>query len=102
MILEIEQLESKDDPLDNEKLEKKKKRISRPQAKPTSRSQWVIEGEKPTKYFCTLEHKNYTDKTIKCLKTKNHTVIRNQEEILHKVKIFTHICSSLEMTHWTI
>ena len=51
-----------------------------------SRTQWVIEGEKPTKYFCALEHKNYMDKTIKCLKTKNHTVTRKQEEILQEVK----------------
>jgi hypothetical protein len=25
-----------------------------------SRAQWVDEGEKPTKYFCGLESKNYT------------------------------------------
>ena len=51
-----------------------------------SRTQWVVEGEKPTKYFCALEHKNYMDKTIKCLKTKNHTVTRKQDEILQEIK----------------
>ena len=105
LILEIEQLESKDDPLDNEKLEKKKKELVDLRQNQLqghlirSRSQWVIEGEKPTKYFCTLEHKNYTDKTIKCLKTKNHTVIRNQEEILHEVKNFySHLFKSRDDT----
>jgi hypothetical protein len=29
-----------------------------------SRAQWVDEGEKPTKYFCGLESKNYTSKII--------------------------------------
>ena len=30
-----------------------------------SRIQWLSEGEKPSKTFCTLETKNYIDKTIK-------------------------------------
>ena len=29
-----------------------------------SRAQWVDKGEKPTKYFCGLESKNYTSKII--------------------------------------
>ena len=91
---EIEQLETvtKDNDLDLEKLESKKKELVEFRQKEMqghlirSRTQWVIEGEKPTKYFCALEHKNYMDKTIKCLKTKNHTVTRKQEEILQEVK----------------
>ena len=27
-----------------------------------SRTQWLSQGEKPTKYFCSLEHHNYTEK----------------------------------------
>ena len=91
---EIEQLETvtKDNDLDLEKLESKKKELVEFRQKEMqghlirSRTQWVIEGEKPTKYFCALEHKNYMDKTIKCLKTKNQTVTRKQEEILQEVK----------------
>ena len=30
-----------------------------------SRTQWIDEGERPTKYFCALENKNFLDKTIK-------------------------------------
>ena len=30
-----------------------------------SRIQWLGDGEKPSKYFCSLERHNYTDKTIK-------------------------------------
>ena len=33
-----------------------------------SRAKWVDEGEKPTKYFCHLESRNYLNKTKK---TKN-------------------------------
>ena len=29
-----------------------------------SRVQWLKEGEKPRKYFCSLEHQNYVEKTI--------------------------------------
>ena len=30
-----------------------------------SRAQWLDEGERPTKFFCALETKNFLDKTIK-------------------------------------
>ena len=30
-----------------------------------SRAQWLSEGQKPTKYFCSLEKSNYIEKTIK-------------------------------------
>ena len=53
-----------------------------------SRMQWIVEGEKPTKYFCALEHKNYMDKTIKCLIKKDLTVTRKQDEILHEITNF--------------
>ena len=32
-----------------------------------SRAQWLNEGEKPSKYFCSLEKYNYVEKTIKCI-----------------------------------
>lgn len=30
-----------------------------------SRARWIEEGEKPSKYFCNLESRNYLNKTIK-------------------------------------
>ena len=30
-----------------------------------SRQQWLKDGEKPSKYFCSLENRNFIDKTIK-------------------------------------
>ena len=32
-----------------------------------SRIQWLSEGEKPSSFFCKLENKNYTEKTIRKL-----------------------------------
>ena len=52
-----------------------------------SRTQWATEGEKPTKYFCSLENKNFIEKTVKCLKVKD-TYITEQKQILHEMKAF--------------
>ena len=51
-----------------------------------SRLQWLQEGEKPSKFFCNLENKNYIDKTIKKLQLNNGSIITEQEEVLHHVR----------------
>ena len=48
-----------------------------------SRLEWLHLGEKPSKYFCSLEHKRVLDKTI-CL--ENGSVIIEQDKILNEVK----------------
>ena len=53
-----------------------------------SRVQWLHEGERPTKYFCSLEHQNFITKTIKKVKTKDGTIITDQKDILAEVKSF--------------
>ena len=50
-----------------------------------SRSQWNIEGERPSKYFCSLETKNYLSKTIKRLKKPNGNYSTLQNEILDSI-----------------
>lgn len=45
-------------------------------------------SEKPTKYFCGLESKNFTNKTINKLEKSDGTIIDKQEHILHEVKQF--------------
>ena len=52
-----------------------------------SRTRWVEEGEKPTKYFCNLESRNYINKTIKGVDDGHYTV-HEQFEILNQVKSF--------------
>ena len=53
-----------------------------------SRIQILHEEEKPTKYFCALENKNYVEKTIKKIKLPNGTVITKQDTILEKLSDF--------------
>ena len=47
-----------------------------------SRIQWIDEGEKTTKFFYALEHKNYINKTIKKLELSNGEIITDQSKIL--------------------
>lgn len=53
-----------------------------------SRIQWLHEGEKPSRYFCNLEKRNYIDKVIKKLKLPNGDTISEQHSILDHVSQF--------------
>ena len=53
-----------------------------------SRVQWLHEGERPTKYFCSLEQHNYLNKTIKKVKKKDSTLITDQGQILLELNFF--------------
>ena len=53
-----------------------------------ARVQWLAEGEKPTKYFCSLERQNYLEITIKCVIKPNGKIYTEQKEILSEVKDF--------------
>ena len=50
--------------------------------------QWLNDGEKPTKYFCTLENKQYIEKTVKKIKNENNENILDQEEILNEIRLY--------------
>ena len=52
-----------------------------------SRIQWLNESEKPTKYFLSLENRNYIDKTIRKIIINDETVT-NQDKILKHIKDF--------------
>ena len=47
-----------------------------------SRIRWLSEGEKPSKYFCNLEKKNFLAKTIRSVQLENGSQVLHQEEIL--------------------
>ena len=49
-----------------------------------SRTQWLDEGERPTKYFCALENHNFMNKTIKKLKITENTTLTEQKSILQQ------------------
>ena len=53
-----------------------------------SRTQWLSQGEKPTKYFCSLEHHNYTEKTVKKVIKKDRTEVSDQKHILNELKSY--------------
>ena len=75
-ISEIQALEQNNDITKQETLESKKHELIQLREQNMkghyvrSRVQWLHEGERPTKYFCSLEQHNYLNKTIKKVKKK--------------------------------
>ena len=53
-----------------------------------ARDQWLNEGEKPSKYFCSLEKNNNIEKTIKCIELNSGQKITEQREILKNIQAF--------------
>ena len=53
-----------------------------------TRIQWLKEGEKPSSFFCSLEKRNFIEKTIKCIKLKDGECITDQKKILTRVRKF--------------
>ena len=53
-----------------------------------SRSKWLNEFEKPTKFYLNLEKWNYVEKTIKKLEKSTGEILTDQKQILNEVKIF--------------
>ena len=53
-----------------------------------ARIQWINEGERPSKYFCKLENKNFVEKTIKKVELNDGTLVTDQKKILMSVRDF--------------
>ena len=53
-----------------------------------TRIQWYEEGEKPTSYFCHLENRNYTNKTINSLVIENGNELFDGHAIINEQKRF--------------
>ena len=53
-----------------------------------SRATNLLEGENPTKYFCSLETHNYLSKIIPRLETTEGRIITDQNEILKEAENF--------------
>lgn len=53
-----------------------------------TRANWIEAGEKPSKYFCALEKRNYVNKNITKLTSADGTNILDQKAILQEVKSF--------------
>ena len=70
-----------------------------------SRINWLNESEKPSKFLCALENKNYVEKTIKKV-IVNEKAITNQNEILIEIRkfyinLFSNKDESLNLEHNT-
>ena len=53
-----------------------------------SKTRWIEQGEKPTKYFFNLEKRNYSHKTIKELKHPEGKSVTKEKQILEEIEIF--------------
>ena len=53
-----------------------------------SRAKWMEDGEKPTKYFCSLESSHYVNKSIPFIEQENGVKLQDQNEILNEAVSF--------------
>ena len=53
-----------------------------------ARAKWIEDGEKPSKYFCNLEKRNFVNKNISKIITTSNKVITEQKELLGEIKRF--------------
>lgn len=83
LLKDIENIESQSD-IDFELLHEKKSELEKVRKEKLqghiirSRAKWV---EKPSKYFCSLESRNFLNKTIKKVETHNNNTIYDQSSI---------------------
>ena len=53
-----------------------------------SKARWVEHGEKPSKYLCSLEKRNYVTKALTLLIDKKNNVLETQKQIEKEVVDF--------------
>ena len=53
-----------------------------------ARAKWIEDGEKPTKYFCNMESRNYYSKLISKIVLNDGRIVTDQKEILTETKCF--------------
>ena len=53
-----------------------------------SKARWVEHGEKPSKYFCSLEKRNYVTKALTMLINNKNNVLETQKQIEKEVVDF--------------
>ena len=93
LLQEIECLESELD-IDFNRLEEKKVALENLRKEHLqghmirSRARWIEEGEKPSKYFCNLESRNFLNKTIKKIYVEDIGMVYEQTEILDNIRSY--------------
>ena len=61
------------------------------------RSNKLLEGEKPVKYFCSLETHNFLSKIIPKLKTLDGRILTDHHDILKESENSINICTVIKM-----
>ena len=93
ILKDIEKLEENED-LNKDQLADKKSELDeiRKQKleglKIRSKAIWVDQGEKPTKYFCAMENRNYTSKCIPNLIKTDGSKTESESEIVEETKLY--------------
>ena len=94
LIEEINLLEADINELNVPSLEGKKEQLQQIRNKRIegmkirSRSQWLLEGEKVTKYFCNLENRNFVSKSMSSLELDDGEMIYDNNDLLEETKRF--------------
>ena len=93
---DIKRIEEKDTLNQEEmlRLEEKKNRLQEIREKKIkgmmirSRLQWIQDGEKPSKYFCGLENRNFVSKRMSFIETENNTILFEQDDLIKETQSF--------------
>ena len=91
ILKEIEKIEKQID-INYDRLDRKREELQDLRKKKMegvfikSRAKWIQEGEKPTKYYCNLENRNFVSKFMNTLTTQSGQHLNTQEEILSETK----------------
>ena len=96
LLKEIEQIEKNETLLteDQETLKSKRNELSEIREHKLrgvllrSRARWVEDGEKVSSYFCSLEKRNFLNKSINKLTVNNDVTITDKKDIIAEVKNF--------------
>ena len=94
LIKDIEYLEMRDITLSSQLLMDKKAELETLRKRKIkgeivrARVDWLKEGERPTKFFCNLENRNFVEKTVKKVQLPDGSIITEQKEVLHHMGIF--------------
>lgn len=59
-----------------------------------SRARWVEMGEKPTRYFCNLEKRNYTNKALSVVQLEDKTITDQPEILKEQANFFRQLYKS--------
>ena len=52
-----------------------------------SRVKWLQDGERASRYFCNLEKRNYTSRSMSFIETRDGQAVFSQKEILDETKV---------------